>query len=77
MCREYEVEVPLRERRFRLFPDFHSHNKGRMREKIENRIVQRMPPEPDHRLLSPFQEKRPATTGLKKLCLLSKPKTAR
>jgi hypothetical protein len=26
--------------------------------KAENRIDQRMPPEPDHRLLSPFQKKR-------------------
>jgi hypothetical protein len=34
--------------------------------KVENRIDQRMPPEPDHRFLSPFQDKRPATNRFKK-----------
>ena len=33
----------------------------RVGERSENRIDQRMPPEPGHRLLSPFQKKRPIT----------------
>ncbi len=71
------MEVPQRKQRLRSFLQSLSNHKTGIRDKVENRIDQRMPPEPDHRLLSPFQEKRPAITGLKKLCLLPRPKTTR
>ena len=40
----------------------------------KNRIDQRMPLESDHRLLSPFQIKRLARTGLKKTLFVVQPK---